>query len=126
MGMPTVCPVVRREEIRPGDHPPGSSLPQAAGIPAAFAPPKARRGTARVGKRNRGNPNWGHAQIPSLNAQQKPTMFSRMLAEYRLTEENCIKDFRARHWIRKHAKLYYVPEYLLKAIGEEVRPEDVL
>lgn len=105
MGMSTVLPLVRRQEVGPGDHPADAPLPQEGGIPQAFRPAKARQGTARVGKRNRGNPNWGRMRMPSEESE-RPTMFALMLEEFSLTEENCIKDFRARHWIRKHAKLY--------------------
>lgn len=103
MGMPTMLPLVRREEVGPGDHPADAQLPQDGGIPQAFRPAKAQRGKATVGRRNRGNPNWGKIRVPS-DESERPTG----------------------HWMRKNAKLSYVPEYLLKAIGEEVRPEDVL
>lgn len=73
----------------------------------------------------RGNPNWGRPQVPSLNAQEKPTAFSLFLGGLGIPEQGCERYPDVRRWIRKHAKLYYIPEELLRLCNAEVRPEDL-
>lgn len=73
----------------------------------------------------RGNPNWGRPQVPSLNAAEKPTMFSLFLQDQGIAEEGCEQHMKVRIWVRKHAKLYYIPEELLRLCNAEVRSEDL-
>lgn len=129
MGMSTMLPLVRREEMGGGVGPEVAPLPQsgAAGAILRIGEKEARRrGLKAKSSRRRGNPNWtlSKMRMPSDECEH-PTRFELMLSDFGLEEENCLQDFRARHWIRKHAKLYYVPEYLLKALGEEVEITDL-
>lgn len=73
----------------------------------------------------RGNPNWGRPQVPSLNAQEKPTAFSLFLGGLGIPEQGCERYPDVRRWIKTHAKLCYIPEELLTAIGETVEFQDI-
>ena len=66
-----------------------------------------------MSRKRKGNPNWGVIKMPS-SEQAKPTSFEVLLQDLGIPEEGCAKYPQIRTWVKKHAKLCYIPEELLK------------
>jgi hypothetical protein len=66
----------------------------------------------------RGNPNWGK---PDVSVPVLPTAFEKQVEKLRLSPDEYQDSPQLRNWCLRNANQHYVPEYLLKLWGIDVR-----
>jgi hypothetical protein len=65
-----------------------------------------------------GNPNWGK---PALPEPVLPTGFEQQVEKLGLSPDEYQDSPKLRNWCLKNANQHYVPEYLLKVWGIDVK-----
>ena len=66
----------------------------------------------------RGNPNWGKPDVP---VAVLPTAFEKQVEKLGLSPDKYQDSSKLRNWCLRNANQHYVPEYLLKVWGIDVR-----
>jgi hypothetical protein len=70
--------------------------------------------------RRRGNPNWGQPIFPST-PKAGATEFEREVRRLGLTRKTCVGSYELRLWCEHNKNRIYIPEWLLKEWGLEVK-----
>ena len=70
--------------------------------------------------RKRGNPNWGQ---PGQPTPAGPTEFEMQVRQLGLTKQTCASSAQLRSWCERNRNRFYVPEWLLDALGILVEPD---
>ena len=77
-----------------------------------------KEGMVRMGKRKRGNRNWGKPM--DVPYETKPTEFEAYVAKYKIPEHQWPHNEGLRRWCHKNRNRVYIPESLLQELQIEV------
>ena len=75
--------------------------------------------TQLAARRRPGNPNWGK---PALPIPAGPTEFDMQVKKLGLTKQTYADSAQLRNWCENNRNRFYVPEWLLDALGITVDP----